>query len=211
MRSPASSIVPARFATATFDTYEVRDSGRAVAAARALAEGRLRSLVLVGPTGIGKTHLAAAVVNGMCRDQVDLYEAAVVQATDRMPALPIFPEWLNVADAVVRLRLEMDEPRGERETTTRVRRLAQHRGLVVLDDLGREKSSDWTGETIYALVNARYEAGGLPTLVTSNLTAKALAESPYWPAISRLAEDGQLVEVAGSDVRLERAKMRAAS
>lgn len=53
-------------------------------------------------------------------------------------------------------------------------------------------------------LNARYEAR-LPTIVTSNLTAEDLAASfPYWPAISRLAEDGTLVKITAPDHRLRR-------
>jgi DNA replication protein DnaC len=73
----------------------------------------------------------------------------------------------------------------------------------VLDDLGREKVTDWTGEVVYTLVNGRYEAM-LPTVVTTNLTRSDLAESAYWPAISRLAEDGALVAIEAEDRRLRR-------
>jgi primosomal protein DnaI len=71
----------------------------------------------------------------------------------------------------------------------------------VLDDLGREKVSEWTGELIYAVVNARYEAG-LPSVATSNLSPAELIAVGYWPAMSRLAEDGRIVEVTGPDHRL---------
>jgi DNA replication protein DnaC len=81
--------------------------------------------------------------------------------------------------------------------------LASYPGLVVLDDLGREKVTDWTGEVVYTLVNGRYEAM-LPTVVTTNLTRSDLAESAYWPAISRLAEDGALVAIEAEDRRLRR-------
>lgn len=111
------------------------------------------------------------------------------------------PAWENVAELILGLRMEMGEPPDDRHNAMRVLRLRRHPALVVLDDLGREKSSDWTGETIYTLVNARYEEE-LPTLVTSNLTAPELAASPYWPVISRLAEDGALVEISAPDHRL---------
>lgn len=113
------------------------------------------------------------------------------------------PEWLNVAELIVGLRMEMDTPADDRDNALTAVRLQRHPALVVLDDLGREKVSDWTGETIYTLVNARYERM-LPTLVTSNLTAAELAASPYWPVISRLAEDGALVEITAPDHRLAR-------
>jgi hypothetical protein len=51
-------------------------------------------------------------------------------------------------------------------------------------------------------VNRRYE-NLLPTIVTCNATPEELAESSYWPAISRLAQYGALVWVDGPDHRLE--------
>ena len=75
--------------------------------------------------------------------------------------------------------------------------------LLVLDDLGREKISDWTGELVYSLINSRYE-GRLLTVATSNLTPVELRASGYWTAISRLAEDGALVDITAPDRRLRR-------
>jgi DNA replication protein DnaC len=210
--------LPPRFADRTLDGFEATSasSSRALAAARRMADRRGGTLVLAGPTGVGKTHLAAAVARAFEqaaeRDHRAAVEAYTVEweAADppmrhlvRRPAPPRLPEWVNVADAIVRVRLEFGLPGPEREVTARVIRLHQHDGLVVLDDLGREKSSDWTGELVYALVNARYESQ-LPTIVTTNLTSAELGESPYWPAISRLAEDGELVRIDAPDRRMAR-------
>ena len=121
----------------------------------------------------------------------------------RVAPQPTYPVWQNVADLVIGLRMELDLPGWEREYAGTARTLGRWRGLVVLDDLGREKSTDWSGEVIYALCNHRYEQR-LPTLVTSNLTPNDLALSPYWPVISRLAEDGELIEITGPDHRVDR-------
>ncbi len=183
MRSNASDI-PLRFRDRTLETYEPATPSQraALEAARAVLAGDIRSLVLIGPPGVGKTHLAAGVY-GACR----------------FPA-----RWVNVADALTTMRLEIGLPPEDRDTTRAIRGAAAHRGLVVLDDLGRENVTDWTGELVYALVNARYEAM-LPTVATSNRTAEDLRDGPYWPAISRLAEDGRLIEVIGRDRRMRRA------
>lgn len=203
MHSVASRYVPTRFADRTFDTFvQATDSqSEAFSAARSLVMGTYRSLVLVGPPGVGKSHLAAAVVNAIMDQENARYLASIERSEDRHPRVPTAPMWANVADLIVNLRMQMDAPLDDRDATAMVRSLRKHPALVVLDDLGREKVSDWTGELVYALVNARYE-NRLPTLVTSNLSPAELAASPYWPAVSRLAEDGALVKITAPDRRL---------
>ncbi len=182
MRSSASR-VPPRFRDRTLAGYHpvTPSQEAALDAARDVIRGVVRSLVLIGPPGVGKTHLAAAIF-GECRH----------------PA-----RWLNVADAITTLRMEIGLASEDRDAARTVAAVAAHQGLVVLDDLGRENATDWTGELIYTLVNGRYEAI-LPTVVTSNRTAADLRAGPYWAAISRLAEDGRLIEIMGPDRRLAR-------
>jgi DNA replication protein DnaC len=205
MRSSGS--VPTRFAGKLLrDLDPVSASVRKAAeAADQFVGGAISGLVLVGPPGCGKTHVAAGIVNEITRREREAYEEAAAVATDRMPRIPVLPVWANVADLIVELRLDMDRARDDRQAVTLASNLRTHPSVAVLDDLGREKGSDWTAETIYAIVNSRYEQE-LPTIITSNLTPETLQASTYWTAISRVAEDGRLIAFRDTpDRRLRRA------
>lgn len=213
---PSIANTPLRFQDRTLDGYVATAGNRqALAAAREFVSGKHRYLVLSGPTGAGKTHLAAAAAEGRYRadlvawrasEEYAAWQAKVAAAPPweriREPQeAPVQSLWQNVVDLIVGLREDMG--RDDKEWDLRPAELRMHRGVVVLDDMGREKVSDWTGETVYGIVNHRYERL-LPTIVTTNLSGAELSDSPYWPSVSRLAEDGALVRIDAPDHRLRR-------
>ncbi len=206
-----SSSVPARFADkrlVDFVPGSSESARKALEAADEFVGGAISGLVLVGLPGTGKTHIAAGIVNAIRARAQEDYAKAAQAAVDTMPRLPVLPIWANVADLIVELRLDMDRPKDDRLAVAMAADLRLHRGLAVLDDLGREKTSDWTAETIYSIVNARYE-DMLPTIVTSNLRPEELLSGPYGQAVSRIAEDGRLIALRDlPDHRLASAKAR---
>ena len=77
-------------------------------------------------------------------------------------------------------------------------------GLLVLDDLGAERATDWSGERLYALVNRRW-MNEAPTVVTANVASpQELRDSVGARVYSRLADGATLVRMTGQDRRLER-------
>jgi DNA replication protein DnaC len=70
--------------------------------------------------------------------------------------------------------------------------------LLVLDDLGAEKGTDWTRERLYSLINARYNDLA-PTLVTTNIDPGLFDER----IASRLLDKktGAVVTFVGKDRR----------
>ncbi len=103
-------------------------------------------LVLIGPNGCGKTHLAAAIANQ------NLKEGAVVLFT-------------VVPDLLAHLRSTF----GHNATEAYDQRFAKMREaeLLVLDDLGAHQSSPWANEKLFQLLNYRYNSG-FPTVITAN-------------------------------------------
>ena len=141
-----------------------------------LLDGRDQNLILSGPVGCGKTHAAIAAA----------------RACSELGSSPlIFP--------VVEL-LEQLRPSGPEGFLER----AVAADLLVLDDLGAERPSDWTAERLALIIDRRW-LDERPIVATTNLSLgpageliEALGERSY----SRLVGSGACVlQLAGADRR----------
>lgn len=137
------------------------------------------SLLIAGPTGTGKTWQAY----GALRIAVTSAAKPTWQAT-------------TFADFVASLRPSAKDP----EASLDRYRTAQ---LLLVDDLGAAKSSEWVEETAYRLLNHRYEAM-LPTIFTTNLPLAELREGLGDRLASRLVEICDRVVLTGPDRRRQR-------
>ncbi|MEU6872417.1 ATP-binding protein [Streptomyces sp. NPDC046751] len=150
------------------------------------------SLLLTGTTGTGKTHQAYGA----------LRRIAAAGSTH-----PYEIRALTAADMYGLLRPN-GSPRGTEGELARLTRIP----LLVLDDLGSAKATEWTEEITYRLINERYNACR-PTLYTSNLPADSRDRDTgirHGPDLittlgdriaSRLSEDTRTIGMAGPDRR----------
>ena len=136
-----------------FDTFEPHGTARerhelktAQQAARAFADAPQGWLVLCGPHGVGKTHLAVAIA-GELSEQRDVYFARVQQL-------------------MYRLQSSFQSANDSQQTFDTLFRAAADAEILILDDLGAENDSEWTRATLQELLSHRYEAR-LPTVVTT--------------------------------------------
>ncbi|HLA65204.1 MAG TPA: hypothetical protein VK600_01330 [Candidatus Saccharimonadales bacterium] len=197
-RRLAGAGVPMRFQDRRLATFTPRPgTNRALQLATAAARRVMaHSLVLVGPPGTGKTHLAVGILAGRLAEWLSSYPVETRTLDDGSlavrPSLRVgflgVPKLLDT----LRYRIGRDDPDPLPGWATA--------DLLVLDDLGREKQTDWALERLYVLVNERYE-GLRPTIVTSNLSPDELSAAGHDAIISRLTEGGKLVLLSADDHR----------
>jgi DNA replication protein DnaC len=72
--------------------------------------------------------------------------------------------------------------------------------MLMMDDVGKEKQTDWSRSIMFDVVNYRYEHI-LPIVITTNLTTKQLAEYFGDAVWSRLCEMCRGAQMSGSDYR----------
>lgn len=145
-------------------------------------------LLLMGPWGTGKSHLAAAVVA----------EIARLQVKDNPVIL-----WANVPAFF--LEIQGTYGRREGKTAQEVISDASVADWLVLDDLGAEKKGDWSWSTLYVLINSRLESGR-KTIVTTNEPPGAI-DTGSGRIASRLKAFARLV-LTGRDRRDRAAEER---
>jgi DNA replication protein DnaC len=146
-----------------------------------------RGLFLLGQPGVGKTHLAVAVLKGIITQHrvhglfYDLSQLLRVIRSTYNPAV--------------------------RTSESEVLQPVMQADLLVLDDLGREKTSEWVEETLNLIVNTRYNERRL-TLFTSNYDISNDLTDPDSLQVrvgarmySRLHEMCEFLHLSGADYR----------
>jgi DNA replication protein DnaC len=136
------------------------------------------NLVLVGPVGAGKTHaaVAAARLRHERGEEVEFW--SVVNLLDGLRD--------EVADSSLVRRL--------------FDRLTRDADLLVLDDLGRHKSTEWANERLYMIVNQRW-LDEKPTVVTTTASARQMVDQVGEHVVSRILDGATVITVSGADRR----------
>jgi DNA replication protein DnaC len=146
-----------------------------------------QNLVLLGPSGVGKTHLAAAIAYGLLEQGITVFFSSTT----------LLVQSLQQAKAELKLQKALD-------------RLARFQ-LLILDDIGYVKKSEQETSVLFELIAYRYECGSL--LITANqpfgdwnnlFPDKIMAVA----AIDRIVHHVTIIKVEGESYRVAVAKQR---
>ena len=183
--------IPRRFRTRTLDSWEplgkpneaVRTaiSGYVADLGNRIANGA--GLVLLGPPGLGKSHLLTAIV------------AEAVKA-DYSAAYVVWP------DVVSEVKAGFNLP--AREERRDIIGILRERDLVALDELAlKPGSTEFEHSLLFDLLDYRYRHQ-LPTLAASNATREGLAAAVGERIADRLSECSPLLVLTGKSQRAAR-------
>ena len=176
-------------AAMTFDTFDLKyykgddlDIMRTVlAACKKYADtfdGDSSSLLLMGGTGLGKTHISSAIAQKVIERGYDAFYETAPQMFANFEAV----RYGRADRAVI-------EP--------------YNSVLLLIDDLGAESCGNQTSATFFELINRRLLAGK-PTVISTNLLPAEIKKRYDERIYSRLMGEYNIMQFKGKDIRMQK-------
>lgn len=138
-----SGVTRGKFSRMTFDSFEKQHQGKAFAVAKKFAEefgsATKSGLFFYGKAGAGKTHLAVSIARYIIEHK------------------QIAASFVRVVDLLLDIRQTYNADEGYRtENETGLLRKYTTTPLLILDDLGAEKTSEWVRQILYQIIDSRW-------------------------------------------------------
>ena len=187
----SASLLDERFKNSTFDRFEVtKYNERNLKLCRRYATGfnemieKNQGLLFWGDTGTGKSFAAACIVNYLLDHKIPAVMTSIMRLT------------------------EMIMNKEEQESTI-INRLNRAK-LVVFDDFGAERDTEYVMERAYSIIDARC-GQRLPMIVTTNLTFQEMERESsvkYKRIYDRILGDCYPMQFGGKSWRRKEAAKR---
>ena len=152
----SSSMLDSAFTRASFDAYQkTADNSKAFAAAQKYVaefdtmQKENQGLIFCGSVGTGKTYTAACIANALMEKQIAVIMTSFVKILRHL--------------------------QGRTESEESYMRHLNSASLLVLDDLGVERKSDYALEKVYDVIDNRVRSAK-PMIITTNLKYQELMD-----------------------------------
>lgn len=178
-----------RFQKRTFETFiadtPITDLAKGIALRFTEKFPEMQGLLFIGPVGTGKTHLAAAIANDLIQKFYTV----------------IFRNAVDIISTIVST-YQKDA------STYEVINAFTSADLLVIDDLGKERMTEFTSSVLYQIINKLYE-DEKPIIITTNFNSEQLAKrlgERGDAIVSRITEMCRPIMLDGPDWRLRNAR-----
>lgn len=170
--------IPPRYRGKTFDEYQTKGNPSTTAAllmcrrwAEQWATNRHLGVLLQGPVGVGKTHLACVML---------------MEAQTRYGASIAF---VDLPELFTRIKATFDP--GWAETEMEVLKPVLAADILAIDELAAARHSDWNFAMTEQIINSRYNADKA-TIVTTNYVNQPIGWKPARAPRPRLVSAGDV-------------------
>lgn len=139
-------------------------------------------LLLYGTVGTGKTYYAACIANSLLDKDIDVLMTNFSILTNKIAGMKEGKQ--NYIDSLNKYK------------------------LLIIDDLGIERNTEYMQEMVFNIIDCRYRSG-LPFIITTNLTAAELKKTSdvgYSRIYDRILERCFPIEVSGASRRRQNLK-----
>ena len=187
----SKSLMDEKFSDQTFGTFKTtKDNARALKICRRYADGfdemvtRNQGLLFWGDVGTGKTFAAACIANALLNKRVPVVMTSFVKLLEGV--------------------------QGFKEDEDKLLSKLNRAKLLIIDDLGAERSTDFALEKVYNIIDSRYRAK-LPMILTTNLDLeemKRVTDIRYSRIYDRIFEVCYPVKFTGPSFRKVEANKR---
>ena len=173
----------------TFSSFEAKYRGVAYNTAKKYAQDFESDITygftFYGRAGSGKTHLAVAI-------------ARYIIVEKQIPV-----RFVRIVDLLLSIRKTFDENESHNtENESDLLRKYTLTPLLILDDIGSEKTTDWVRQILYQIIDERW-IEQRPIIVTSNLTLEELEAKLGERITSRIAGMTQIIQMRSHDYRIK--------
>lgn len=164
-----------------------------------------KGILMQGLYGSGKSHLSIATVRNLMESDINSFGATAYQIEEASLYNPdnndypgLHCSFFNVLELLNRLK--PNENNYRQHYGQWLLRRAKYDDLVVLDDIGAERNTEWAEEMLYNIVNTRYELMRA-TIFTTNESDEKLRDKLGGRIFSRIKGMTEPVLVIGPDHR----------
>jgi DNA replication protein DnaC len=177
--------IPLRYEGAKYEEIpqEIRDKFEQMGKSK-------KGLYIHGPVGTGKTYIIYALAKKREERRQKNYDNGISD-----PSCWVYNSTEFLRD------IKEDFDKRQEDKINVYEKMLSYDGLLILDDLGAEKMTEWVSETFYLIINDRYE-NLKQTIITSNFSIKDQAERIGDRTVSRIVEMCDVIELVGEDRRL---------